>query len=82
MLDAGIITRFGVVVKHRAFGYRANAMAVWDIADARVDAVAEIFAREPAVTLCYRRPRRPPGLALQSVLHDPCDHARQRHGCD
>lgn len=60
MLDAGIITRFGVVVKHRAFGYRANAMAVWDIADDEVDAVAEVFAREPAVTLCYRRPRRLP----------------------
>lgn len=60
MLARGIITRFGVIVKHRAFGYRANAMAVWDIDDARVDEVAEMFAREPAVTLCYRRPRRPP----------------------
>ena len=60
MLCKGIISRFGVVVRHRAFGYTANAMAVWDIADADVDAVAERFAAAPGVTLCYRRPRRLP----------------------
>lgn len=60
MLAAGVVTRFGVVVRHRAFGYRANAMAVWDVADVSVDSIAEHFARDPAVTLCYRRPRRLP----------------------
>jgi DNA-binding Lrp family transcriptional regulator len=60
MVTRGVITRFGVVVRHRAFGYVANAMTVWDIDDADVDAVGEAFAREPGVTLCYRRPRRPP----------------------
>jgi DNA-binding Lrp family transcriptional regulator len=60
MLANGVVSRFGVVVKHRAFGYAANAMAVWDIADDAVDQVAERFAREPMVTLCYRRPRRLP----------------------
>lgn len=60
MLASGVASRFGVIVKHRAFGYRANAMAVWDLDDAQVDAVAELFAREPSVTLCYRRPRRLP----------------------
>mgnify|MGYP001175516874 CR=1 FL=1 len=60
MLASGVASRFGVIVKHRAFGYRANAMAVWDLDDDQVDQVAEIFAREPSVTLCYRRPRRLP----------------------
>ena len=60
MLASGVVTRFGVVVKHRAFGYRANAMVVWDIDDARVDEIAAQFANEPEVTLCYRRPRRLP----------------------
>ncbi|MCC6888725.1 MAG: hypothetical protein IT536_09340 [Hyphomicrobiales bacterium] len=58
--SAGVVTRFGCVVRHRALGYTANAMAVWDIADQEVDRVAAIFAAHPRVTLCYRRPRRPP----------------------
>lgn len=58
--DAGIIGRFGCVVNHRALGYRANAMAVWDIADDLVDAVGQRLCRHPKVTLCYRRPRRLP----------------------
>lgn len=60
MVAGGVISRFGVVVRHRAFGYMANAMAVWDIADSAVDSVAEAFAALPGVTLCYRRPRRLP----------------------
>lgn len=60
MLSRNVVGRFGVVVKHRAFGYDSNAMAVWDLDDARVDAVAARFAESPEVTLCYRRPRRRP----------------------
>ena len=51
--------RFGVIVRHRALGYRANAMVVWDIPDDHVAAVAPTLAALPFVTLCYRRPRRP-----------------------
>jgi DNA-binding Lrp family transcriptional regulator len=57
---SGIVTRFGCVVRHRALGYTANAMAVWDVPDDRVGEVAAHFARSPKVTLCYRRPRRLP----------------------
>jgi DNA-binding Lrp family transcriptional regulator len=60
LLAAGVITRFGCVVRHRSLGYTANAMAVWNIPDAATDLVAEKFARNPRVTLCYRRPRRLP----------------------
>jgi len=60
MIASGIISRLGVIVRHRALGFRANAMAVWDIPDAEVDAVGRLFAGEPFVTLCYRRPRRLP----------------------
>jgi DNA-binding Lrp family transcriptional regulator len=58
MVADGVISRFGLVVRHAAFGYTANAMAVWDIVDERVDALGEIFAQQDGVTLCYRRPRR------------------------
>lgn len=56
----GVIKRLGLIVRHRALGFCANAMVVWDIPDAQVDAVAAILAADPRVTLCYRRPRRPP----------------------
>lgn len=60
LLAAGIITRFGLIVRHRELGFRANAMAVWDVPDADVARIGEMFAAEPFVTLCYERPRRGP----------------------
>jgi DNA-binding Lrp family transcriptional regulator len=60
LTQAGIVTRFGCVVRHRALGYTANAMAVWNIPDERVQDVVRQFLRNPAVSLCYRRRRQPP----------------------
>jgi siroheme decarboxylase len=60
LVHIGVVTRFGCVVRHRFFGYAANAMAVWDIPDGEVDGVAARFAVHPRVTLCYRRPRQSP----------------------
>ena len=60
LLDAGIIKRLGVVVRHRALGYRANAMVVWDIPDCDVQRIGEQLATEECITLCYQRPRRLP----------------------
>ncbi|MDS4028155.1 MAG: AsnC family transcriptional regulator [Candidatus Contendobacter sp.] len=59
-LEQGAIKRLGVIVRHRALGYRANAMVVWDIPDAEVSAVGRVLAAESGVNLCYRRPRRLP----------------------
>ncbi|MCE8023800.1 AsnC family protein [Billgrantia aerodenitrificans] len=56
----GLIKRLGLVVRHHALGMRANAMVVWDLPDAAVAEVGRQLAAEPAVTLCYRRPRRLP----------------------
>jgi len=67
----GRIRRFGVVVRHRALGWRANAMVVWDVPDARVDELGERLGRAAPVTLCYQRPRRPPDWPynLFSMVH-------------
>ena len=59
-VDGGLIRRFGVVVRHHELGLGANAMCVWDIPDDEVSALGRQLAREPAVTLCYRRTRVPP----------------------
>ena len=56
----GDIKRFGVVVRHRKLGYRANGMVVWDIPDERVSELGRCMGRFPFVTLCYRRPRQRP----------------------
>ena len=56
----GDLKRFGVVVRHRELGYRANAMVVWDIPDARVAEIGHGIGEFPFVTLCYQRPRRLP----------------------
>jgi DNA-binding Lrp family transcriptional regulator len=56
----GAIKRFGVIVRHRELGYRANAMVVWDMPETEVAELGRCLARYPFVTLCYRRPRRLP----------------------
>ena len=56
-VEDGAIKRFGVVVRHHELGFRANAMLVHDIPDERVGDIGRALAEEPAVTLCYRRPR-------------------------
>jgi siroheme decarboxylase len=60
MLERGLIRRIGAVANHYRLGYSANGMTVWDIADDRVDELAEQVARRPGVTHCYRRPRALP----------------------
>jgi DNA-binding Lrp family transcriptional regulator len=91
-LADGAIKRFGVVVRHHELGYLANAMLVHDIADERVGEIGRALAEEPAVTLCYRRPRALPDWPynlfcmihgrergeVEAIIAD----LRQRHGLE
>jgi len=54
----GLIRRWGVVVKHRQLGYRANAMIVMDIPDDQVAEMGRRVSQHSFVNLCYRRPRQ------------------------
>jgi DNA-binding Lrp family transcriptional regulator len=78
-LRGGIIKRVGVIVRHRPLGYVANVMAVWDVPDATVDTVAVALAREPAVTLCYRRARALPAWPYNLFC---MMHGRERRQVD
>jgi DNA-binding Lrp family transcriptional regulator len=60
MLDSGVIRRIGAVPNHYAIGYTANGMTVWDVDDARIDALGAAVGALDFVTHCYRRPRRLP----------------------
>ncbi len=58
--QVGLFRRVGLVLKHRALGFRANAMLVMDIPDAQVDEVGRRLGLAAGVNLCYQRPRRLP----------------------
>jgi DNA-binding Lrp family transcriptional regulator len=60
MLDTGVIRRIGAVPNHYALGYRANAMTVWDVDDARVEDLGVRVGALRFVSHCYLRPRVPP----------------------
>lgn len=71
LAEARILTRVGVIVRHRAIGWSANAMVVWNIAPERIEAAGHALAALPGVTLCYER-RVVPGVwpyALFSMVH-------------
>jgi DNA-binding Lrp family transcriptional regulator len=56
-LEEGAIKRFGVVVRNKESSLPGNALLVHDVPDDQVGQIGRALAEEPAVTLCYRRPR-------------------------
>ena len=60
MIARGIIRRIGIAANHYRLGLVANGMTVWDVDDARVDALGKEIGALDFVTHCYRRPRRLP----------------------
>lgn len=56
----GIVRRVAAVPNHYALGYTANGMSVWDVCDARIDALGTRVGELPFVSHCYRRPRHLP----------------------
>ncbi len=71
IIQRGDVKRFGVVVRHRELGYRANGMVVWDIPDDRIEELGHCIGRYDFVTLCYQRPRHQPDWPynLFSMIH-------------
>lgn len=52
---AGVISRLGVIVRHRALGWSSNAMVVWDLPPEQIDAAGPALAALEGVTLAYER---------------------------
>jgi len=55
LVHANVISRFGIILHHRALGWNANAMVVWDISSDRIDIAGPALAALPGITLCYER---------------------------
>lgn len=57
--ERGTLRRLGVVLRHHEYGIAANAMTVFDVPAAEIDAAGARLAAQPGVTLCYRRDPAP-----------------------
>lgn len=71
LTEGGVISRLGVILRHRALGWTANAMVVWQLDDAEAAETGPRLAAQPGVTLCYQR-RPAPGLwpyTLYAMIH-------------
>jgi DNA-binding Lrp family transcriptional regulator len=55
----GTLRRLGAILHHRALGFTANGMAVFDVSAPRLDAAGAILAARPDISHCYRRPPLP-----------------------
>lgn len=68
---AGIITRLGIIVRHRQLGWTSNAMVVWDVPLAAVEEAGNSLAALPGVSLCYQRRTEPDvwPYALYNMVH-------------
>jgi DNA-binding Lrp family transcriptional regulator len=60
MMAQGVIRRIGAATNHFALGMLANGMSVWDVEDARAEALGETVGALGFVTHCYLRPRALP----------------------
>ncbi|WP_244272655.1 siroheme decarboxylase subunit beta [Natronincola peptidivorans] len=58
-LEAGIIRRFGAVLRHRKAGFTANAMVVWEVEAHKTKDIGTQMAAFSEVTHCYERPTYP-----------------------
>lgn len=55
LCERGIIRRYGATLRHQKTGFKANAMAAWQVAENRVEAVGKRLASFKQVSHCYRR---------------------------
>ncbi len=65
--EAAIISRFGVIVRHRSLGWSSNAMVVWQMEPEMIDIAGPKLADFPGITLCYER--KPAGDAWPYRLY-------------
>ncbi|MCK0140482.1 Lrp/AsnC family transcriptional regulator [Aliiroseovarius sp. F47248L] len=55
LIKAGLLSRLGVIVRHRKLGWKSNAMVVWKVPEGRIYEAGTQLAALPGVTLCYER---------------------------
>ena len=72
MRERGFMRRYAAIMNHRAAGFRANGMAVWQVPEERIDEFGRFVAGYRNVSHCYQRPTYPDWpYNVFSMLHDP-----------
>jgi len=70
LCERGIIRRYGATLRHQKTGFTANAMAAWQVAENRVEAVGSRLAAFKQVSHCYRRnPAKGWPFNLYTMIH-------------
>ncbi len=71
LLARGVIRRIGAAPNHYALGLAANGMTVWDVPDAKAEALGRRVGALGFVTHCYLRPRALPDwpYTLFAMVH-------------
>ncbi len=72
---ASLLSRIGVIVRHRALGWSSNAMVVWDLPEEKVANIGPALTAVAGITLCYQR--RPVPVIWPYTLYCMI-HARSR----
>ena len=71
MQSAGIMRRFGAVLRHRQVGYSTNGMACWVVPESQIEEMGCRAAEFTQVSHCYQRPAYPPRwpYTLFTMIH-------------
>ncbi|HET8870938.1 MAG TPA: Lrp/AsnC family transcriptional regulator [Aquabacterium sp.] len=56
-VEAGVLRRWGAIVRHHELGVAANAMTVFNVPDEQLTEHGQQLARQTGITLCYARHR-------------------------
>lgn len=59
LAKSGVLSRIGLIVRHRSLGWRSNAMVVFDVPASEVVERGQELTDIPGVTLCYERRPEP-----------------------
>lgn len=59
LLNAGLIRRFGAVLRHQQAGFTANAMGVWQVPEDKAEESGKIMSTFREVSHIYQRPTLP-----------------------
>jgi len=72
------IRKMGAVLRHRQAGFVANALCAWSVPPEKLDEVAQVMIKNPAVSHCYDRSTTPNwNYNLYTMIH-----AKSRQECD
>ena len=55
LAQSGVLSRIGLIVRHRSLGWRSNAMCVFNVPKDEITEKGRALTKVPGVTLCYER---------------------------